>query len=160
MNLREIHWLGVIRFMAPNAEHGGIELRGSGTGGIFGVLGLRSMTGFAGYASVAPGLFHIQDVAVASFTDFVTSVGNRLGRNFLEGITPKMAVETKALRNEDASENKEKKQPQEEESGHTKEMVNVFESNHGFIGPTKILERTFIFGANAHELQGRRHAWW
>ena len=95
--------------------------------------GLRSMTGLAGYASVAPVFFHIQDVAVASFTDFVASIRNRLGRDFLEGVTPKMAVETKALRDEDAPENKEESQPQEEESGHTKEMIDVFESNHGLL---------------------------
>ena len=97
------------------------------------MLGLRSMTGLAGDTSVAPGFFHIQDVAVAIFTDFVASIRNRLGRDFLEGVTPKMAVETKALRDKDAPENKEKNQPQEEESGHTKEMIDVFESNHGLL---------------------------
>jgi hypothetical protein len=43
MNLGKIHRLGVIRFMAANTEHGGIELRGSGSGGVFRVLGLRAM---------------------------------------------------------------------------------------------------------------------
>src|SRR6266702_1297875 len=106
-NLREIHWLGVVRFMAANAEHGGIELRRRGTRRVFCVLRLRSMTGFAGYAGVAPGLFHIQDVAMAGFADIVASVGNRLSCDFLECIAPKMAVAAKAFGDKDASEDKE-----------------------------------------------------
>lgn len=108
--MREIHRLGVVRFMAPNAEHSGIELRRTGTGGIFCVFGLRPMTGLTGYAGVAPGLFYIQDVAVAGFTDFVASIGNRLGRDLMKSVTPKMAVETKALGYKDSSEAKEKNQ--------------------------------------------------
>jgi hypothetical protein len=158
MNLREIHRLGVVRFMAPNAEHGGIKLRRSGTCGIFRVLGLRSMTGFAGYTGVAPSLFQIQNVSVAGFADFVASIGNRLGRDFLEGVTAKMAVHAKALRDEDASENKEKDETRKEDGGHTKEMGEVFGLNHRCAGPTKIV-RTFVYIPLLRtELQGGRHA--
>jgi hypothetical protein len=93
--------------------------------------------------SVAPGLLHIQDVPVAGFTNFVAGERDRLGRDFLEGVTPKMAVAAKALGDEDAPEDKEKNQAQEENGGHAKEVVYVFEANHRISEPTKI-DQTFV----------------
>lgn len=140
--------------MAPNTEHGGIELRRRGASRIFRVLHLRAMTGFAGYAGVAPGLFQIQDVAVAGFADVVASIRNRLSRDFLEGVAPKMAVLAKALGDEDASENEEEDEARNEDGGHTKEMREVFGLNHRCRGPTKIL-RTFVHTAVGHKTTGR-----
>lgn len=143
MNLGEIHRLRVVRLMAPNAEHGGIELRGSGTGGIFCVLGLRSMTRFTGHPGMAPCLFQIQNVAVTGFADFVASKGNRLGHDFLQGVAPKVAVLAKALRDENASEHKEEDEAHQENGGHAKKVREVFGLNHSCGGPTKIF-RTFV----------------
>jgi hypothetical protein len=122
MNLGEIHRLGVVRLMAANTEHGGIELLRNGASRIFRVLHLRPMTRFAGHTGMTPSLFQIQDVTVAGFADFVASIGNRLGRDFLEGVTPKVPVKAKALWDEYASENKKEDESCKEDGGHTKEM--------------------------------------
>lgn len=122
MNLGEVHRLGVIRLVASSAEHGGIELRWSDGSGVFRVLHLRAMARFASNPGVTTGLFQIQNVTVAGFADFVASKGNRLGHDLLQSVTPKVAVLAKALRNEDASENKEENEAQEENGGHAKKV--------------------------------------
>jgi hypothetical protein len=137
MNLGKIHWLGMVCFMAPNTEDSGIEFRRYGAGRILRVLHLRAMTGFASYSRMAPGLFQIQNVAVAGFADFVAGKGNRLGHDFLEGVSPKVAVLAKALRDEDASENKEEDEAHKEDGGHTKKVREVFGLDHRCRGPTK-----------------------
>jgi hypothetical protein len=147
MNLWEIHRLGVVRFVAPNAEHGGIELRRRRIRRILCVLHLRSVTGFAGYARVATGLFHIQDLAVAGFADFVASIGNRLGHDFLEGVTPEMAIAAKALGDKAASKDKKENQARKEDSGHTKEVVEVFELNH------RLMDRPSISNVRSYSVR-------
>jgi len=106
MNLRKIHGLGVIGFVAADAEcsdSGQLRLH---RGGILGMFLQRPVARFAGDAGVTPGLFHIEDVIVATFAGFMASVRNGLRHDLLQCVSPIVAVFSKAFRHKKAPDNK------------------------------------------------------
>jgi len=75
--LRKTLGLGEIGLVAARAEDRGIQLVRYYRSRIFGVLGLRSMAGLAGYAFVHPCVLHIHNAAMANLAGLMTGVGDR-----------------------------------------------------------------------------------
>ncbi|HVZ16001.1 MAG TPA: hypothetical protein VG897_02705 [Terriglobales bacterium] len=106
IHLRERGWLGEIRLVAARTENGRIRKLRFYVHWIRGVIGLRTMAGFAMNPRVFAGLFSFDNVAVAVFTDFLAGKLDRLMGNFRQGIATVVSVLSEALRHECGAKDK------------------------------------------------------
>jgi hypothetical protein len=123
-------WFGDILFMASRAEHSRIRQLRHYRSRILGVLGERTVAGFAVHARVFPSLLHLQHVAMAIFTGVVTGIRDRLRRKFSQRISPIVAVLSKALGNEVRSQQQKYGEPNYKRSRQPDKMFGIFEFAH------------------------------
>jgi len=97
MNLRKIHGLRMIGFVAAHAKFRRVQLLWHSACWVLRVIGLWSVAGLASHPRVTAPLLHIQDVGMAGLTDFMARIGNRPGRDFVQRIAPVVAVLAKTL---------------------------------------------------------------
>ncbi len=81
-DLRETPGLGRVGLMAADAEYGGIELGGYHRSRVVGVVGQRSVTGFAIHMRMLAILFLVDNVGMASFASLVAGKIDGPGGDF------------------------------------------------------------------------------
>ena len=116
INLREPLGLGGTRRMASRAQHCGIRFYRRYRGWIVGVLGQRSVAGFAVHMRMLTFAFHIEDIGVAGFACLVTGEFHRASRNLPDCSAAVVPILPKARWNHEMSNDKEDDEGENEES--------------------------------------------
>ena len=136
VDLRKALGLGDIFGMAADAETGDIGLLRRHAHGIFGMFCERAMAGFTVDASMHAFCLGIGNIGMAAFARLVAGVNDGPRADFRNRIAAKVAVAAKAFRHERTAEDEEKKQSDDENRGHAKEMSDVSHLNHKMGLPT------------------------
>ncbi len=126
-DLRECFGLGAVGFVAAGADDRGVELRGLDGCGIVGVLGLRSVAGFARDDHVAALLFLVNDLGVAGLADLMAGVGDGASGDLGDGVAAVVSILTEAVRDDGGTKKDEGDQCGRHDNGEPDEVFNVLE---------------------------------
>ena len=128
VDLREIRRTSDECTMTLCAENLGVRQLGNVFSGIGGVLGERTVTGFAIDVGVLAGGLNRDDIAVAVFTSSVAGVDGLAGGDLCKSIAAIVSVLAEAARNKVGAESDEDKNACYEDNGKTKQVLRVFKS--------------------------------
>lgn len=123
---------GGVGLVAAGANHGRVGQRGLHGSGILGVFRLRAMANLAMQPGMSAKLLLIYNIGVTGFTDFVTGMGNRTGRDFGDGVTAVMPVLAERFGNDSGAQDNEGDDRDEHDCGEPKKVFDVFEQNLTF----------------------------
>jgi len=130
-DLRKILWLGAVGFVTAGADDGGVEFGWLERSRIIGVLGLRSVAGFAGDHDVLAEFFLVDDVGVACLADVMSGVGDRAGGRLGDGVSAVVSVLAKAFWNDGGTQDDECDECNHYHSDESDEVLDVFEQGLG-----------------------------
>ena len=106
-NLRKGFGLGEVRFVAADAQLGGIQLCWLNGCGIIGMPGQRPMARLAANSLVHAFTFHGKNLAVTALAYLMSSVGDRKRCDLADCVAPVMSVLSKAPRHQKATDDQE-----------------------------------------------------
>jgi hypothetical protein len=129
VDLRESLGLGRAGRVTANAEDGGIEF-GWGNGGIVGVLGERSMAGFAVDVCVLAGLLGIQDVGMAGLAGLMSGEVDWAGGDLGDGGAAIVAILAETLGHDEMPDYEKHEEEEYEQKCEPEKMSCIFQKLH------------------------------
>ena len=130
VDLREVFRLGRAGRMAADAEDSGVEF-GRGDRRIVGVLGQRSVAGFAVDVRVLAVLLRVQNVRVAGFARIVAREVDGTGGHLRDRVPAVVPIFPKALRDNKVPDYEKYDEKEYEQKTEPEKMSCIFEKLHG-----------------------------
>ena len=126
-DLGEGFGLGAVGLVAAGADDGGVELRRRHGGGVVGMPGLGSMTGFARNDYVAALFFLLDHVGMTGLAGCVAGEGDGAGSGLGDGSAAIVSILTKAFGDDEGAQADEGNHCDCYHRRDTDEMFDVFE---------------------------------
>lgn len=129
VHLREVFGASGAGPMAAFAESRHLGLAGI-DGRIVGMLGERTVAGFAVDVGVHPRGFGLRDIGMAGFAGLMTGEVEGFGRDFCDGCAAVVPVLSEAVRDDRGANDYEGQRAGEIDSGQTEEMSRIPKDTH------------------------------
>lgn len=151
-DLGKIFGLGAVGLVATGAEDDRVELGRLDGCGIIRVPGLRAVTSFARNHDMPAQFLLIDDVGMAGFADFVSSVGDGARGSLSDGVRAVMSVLSKTVGHDGGAQEDEGDQSDHHDGGQTDQVFRIFEQ---IIIPGVLFPDAAVKKCNALGYRGR-----